>query len=58
MLGLNNNRASASAARFTTYNVVVQAYNGRGAGPMSEPVTVRTMEDGEQSRQTIMTVIL
>ncbi|XP_052126133.1 cell adhesion molecule Dscam2 isoform X2 [Frankliniella occidentalis] len=32
-------------AKFTTYNVVVQAYNSRGAGPMSEPVTVRTMED-------------
>lgn len=35
--------------RFTAYNVIVQAYNSRGAGPTSEPVTVRTMEDGELS---------
>nr|XP_042908701.1 Down syndrome cell adhesion molecule-like protein Dscam2 [Parasteatoda tepidariorum] len=28
----------------TDYNVIVQAYNGRGAGPPSEPVIVRTLE--------------
>ncbi|XP_068083883.1 cell adhesion molecule Dscam1 [Anabrus simplex] len=32
-------------ARYTTYSVVVQAYNSRGAGPSSEPITVRTLED-------------
>uniref|UniRef100_A0A6P7FJH3 Down syndrome cell adhesion molecule-like protein Dscam2 isoform X4 n=1 Tax=Diabrotica virgifera virgifera TaxID=50390 RepID=A0A6P7FJH3_DIAVI len=32
-------------AKFTTYNIVVQAYNSRGSGPASEPVTARTLED-------------
>lgn len=29
------------------YAVVVRAYNAHGAGPLSQPVVVRTMEDGE-----------
>ncbi|KAJ4448351.1 hypothetical protein ANN_10366 [Periplaneta americana] len=32
-------------AKYTTYSIVVQAYNSRGAGPSSEPVTSRTQED-------------
>ncbi|GLH07043.1 Down syndrome cell adhesion molecule-like protein Dscam2 [Gryllus bimaculatus] len=32
-------------ARYTTYSVVVQAYNSRGAGPSSDPITVKTLED-------------
>ncbi|XP_059483764.1 cell adhesion molecule Dscam2 [Neocloeon triangulifer] len=32
-------------ARYSTYHVVVQAYNSKGAGPASEPVAARTMED-------------
>lgn len=34
-------------ARFSSYHVVVQAYNSKGAGPASEPVMARTMEDGK-----------
>ena len=29
------------------YAVVVRAYNSHGAGPLSQPVVVRTLEDGE-----------
>lgn len=32
--------------KYTTYTIVVQAYNSRGAGPSSEPITVKTLEDG------------
>ncbi|XP_050296010.1 cell adhesion molecule Dscam2 isoform X2 [Anthonomus grandis grandis] len=32
-------------AKFTTYSIIVQAYNSRGSGPASEPVTARTLED-------------
>ncbi|CAH1965461.1 unnamed protein product [Acanthoscelides obtectus] len=31
--------------KFTTYSIIVQAYNSRGSGPGSEPVTARTLED-------------
>lgn len=31
----------------TDYSLIVQAYNGRGAGPPSEPVLVKTLEFGE-----------
>nr|CAD7399479.1 unnamed protein product [Timema cristinae] len=31
--------------KYTTYSIVVQAYNSRGAGPSSEPVSARTLED-------------
>ncbi|KAJ8960259.1 hypothetical protein NQ318_003984 [Aromia moschata] len=31
--------------KFTTYSIIVQAYNSRGSGPASEPVTARTLED-------------
>ncbi|XP_044744906.1 Down syndrome cell adhesion molecule-like protein Dscam2 isoform X2 [Coccinella septempunctata] len=34
-----------SLSKFTTYNIIVQAYNSRGSGPASEPVTARTLED-------------
>jgi hypothetical protein len=33
-------------AKYTTYSIVVQAYNSRGAGPSSEQVTACTQEDG------------
>ncbi|XP_063226995.1 cell adhesion molecule Dscam2 [Bacillus rossius redtenbacheri] len=32
-------------AKHATYSVLVQAYNSRGAGPSSEPVSARTLED-------------
>ncbi|KAL1500781.1 hypothetical protein ABEB36_006226 [Hypothenemus hampei] len=32
-------------AKFTTYRIIVQAYNSRGPGPASEPVSARTLED-------------
>ncbi|XP_060519429.1 cell adhesion molecule Dscam2 isoform X3 [Cylas formicarius] len=31
--------------KFTTYTIIIQAYNSRGSGPASEPVTARTLED-------------
>jgi hypothetical protein len=34
-------------AKHTTYSIMVQAYNSRGAGPSSEHITARTQEDGE-----------
>jgi hypothetical protein len=33
--------------KFTRYSLVVQAFNQVGPGPLSEPVTAQTMEDGE-----------
>jgi hypothetical protein len=33
--------------KFTQYQVVVQAFNQVGPGPLSEPVAVQTMEDGK-----------
>lgn len=33
--------------KFTKYAVVVQAYNGQGKGPLSEPVIVMTSEGGK-----------
>ncbi|XP_049816620.1 Down syndrome cell adhesion molecule-like protein Dscam2 [Schistocerca nitens] len=32
-------------SKFTTYTIIVQAYNSRGAGPASDPITVKTLED-------------
>lgn len=34
-------------ATFTTYSVVIQAFNSKGTGPLSEPVIARTLEGGE-----------
>lgn len=31
----------------TAYTLVVKAFNTEGAGPLSPPVTVSTLEDGE-----------
>lgn len=33
--------------KYTRYAIVVQAFNQIGTGPLSEPVTTQTMEDGE-----------
>lgn len=33
--------------KFTTYDVVVQAYNDQGAGPRSDTVSGSTWEDGK-----------
>lgn len=33
--------------RFARYNVVVQAFNQVGPGPLSEPASAQTMEDGK-----------
>lgn len=35
--------------KFSTYSVVIQAYNGMGTGPPSAPTVVRTKEDGKES---------
>ncbi|XP_025832144.1 Down syndrome cell adhesion molecule-like protein Dscam2 isoform X2 [Agrilus planipennis] len=32
-------------AKFTSYNIIVQAYNSRGSGPASEPIVAQTLED-------------
>lgn len=32
--------------RYSAYYIIVQAYNSRGPGPASHPVTATTMEDG------------
>lgn len=32
--------------KYTRYSIVVQAYNEVGSGPLSEPVTTETLEDG------------
>lgn len=32
-------------SKYTTYNIIVQAYNSRGSGPASNPVSARTLED-------------
>lgn len=37
-------------SKFTRYTVVAQAYNEVGAGPLTEAVTVQTMEDGKDLR--------
>ncbi|XP_017771587.1 PREDICTED: Down syndrome cell adhesion molecule-like protein Dscam2 [Nicrophorus vespilloides] len=34
-----------SLQKFATYSIIVQAYNSRGSGPVSESVTSRTLED-------------
>lgn len=36
--------------KFTTYTIIVQAFNSRGAGPSSNPAVVRTKEDGENNQ--------
>jgi len=32
---------------YTTYSIVVQAFNSKGAGPFSKPITVQTEEGSE-----------
>lgn len=32
---------------YTTYSIVVQAFNSRGPGPFSKPITVQTDEGGK-----------
>lgn len=34
-------------AKYTRYTIVSQAFNEVGAGPLTEPVTAQTMEDGK-----------
>lgn len=34
-------------SKFMRYTIVVQAFNEIGTGPLSEPVTAQTMEDGK-----------
>lgn len=33
-------------AKYTRYTLVVQAFNEVGVGPLSDPVSAQTMEDG------------
>lgn len=37
--------------KYTQYSVVVKAFNGKGDGPGSDPVTAHTFEDGEQEKK-------
>ncbi|KAK5637805.1 hypothetical protein RI129_000012, partial [Pyrocoelia pectoralis] len=32
-------------SKYALHNIIVQAYNSRGSGPPSEPITIRTLED-------------
>ena len=32
--------------KYTRYNIVIQAFNQVGSGPLSEPATAQTLEDG------------
>lgn len=41
-------------AKFTRYAIVVQAVNQVGPGPLSEPVTAQTLEDGEEIQETLI----
>lgn len=41
-------------AKFTRYAIVVQAVNQVGPGPLSEPVTAQTLEDGEEIKKTLI----
>lgn len=36
-------------AKYITYSIVVQAFNEVGPGPLTEPFTSQTMEDGSKS---------
>lgn len=36
----------ADLIKFKRYSIVVQAFNEVGNGPLSEPITAQTMEDG------------
>lgn len=38
-------------SKFTRYTIVVQAFNQIGVGPLSEPTTAQTMEDGRKIRK-------
>lgn len=40
-------------SKFTRYSIVVQAYNEVGQGPLSEPVSAQTLEDGRYSTYTL-----
>jgi len=39
----------ADLMKFKKYSIVVQAFNEVGDGPLSEPITAQTMEDGTES---------
>lgn len=34
-------------SKYTRYTLVIQAFNEVGIGPLSEPVSAQTMEDGK-----------
>ncbi|XP_071455064.1 cell adhesion molecule Dscam1, partial [Hetaerina americana] len=44
-IGLGRMALLQGLGKYTTYAVVVQAFNSRGTGPASQPVVARTMED-------------
>jgi len=44
--GGNGELLLSGLAKFARYNVVVQAFNQVGPGPLSEPTGAQTMEDG------------
>lgn len=40
----------AGLSKYTRYTIIAQAFNQVGPGPLSEPVSAQTMEDGKLSR--------
>lgn len=40
--------------KYTQYSIVVKAFNNKGDGPGSDPVTVQTLEDGERTTVTFL----
>ena len=38
----------ADLQEFVEYDISVRAYTSAGAGPYSEPISIRTMDDGER----------
>lgn len=46
----NTSKTIHNLKPYTEYSVAVQAFNTKGAGGLSEPVTVRTLEDSTYSK--------
>lgn len=48
----------ADLIKFKRYSIVVQAFNEVGNGPLSEPITAQTMEDGIVEHFNISKIII
>ncbi len=47
-----------SLKKFTTYQIIVQAYNREGVGPASNTLVATTMEDGKIKHNSAGTFVL